>query len=212
MAAMSLDWMLLYTTIKIGRNSKEWVIFITLYLLRGAFVSLTRSATMKLTNTLAWDIEIIGHYIFSAAKPINKLTMIDKLRKVVRRGLDLTELNGLRFGIQSRIKGLAGLVSISSLGETMLFRRLLDSKDASSASIYVQQTTPTPIEKKLNQEHASLQDSSMYNAQVSYQKTLNAPVPRRLIVVLKPKYTKRIEFAELLGEGEGNENDTLIST
>jgi hypothetical protein len=212
MAAVSLDWMLLYTTIKIGRNSKEWVIFITLYLLRGAFVSLTRSATLKLTNTLAWDIEIIGHYIFSAAKPINKLTMIDKLRKVVRLGLDLTELNGLRFGIQSRIQGLGELVSISSLGVTMLLRRLLDSKDASSASIYVRQTTPTPIEKKLCQEHASLQDSSMYNAQVSYQKTRNAPVPRRLIVVLKPKNTKRIEFAEVLGEGEGNEDDTLIST
>ena len=204
--------MLLYTTIKIGRNSKELVIFITLYLLRGAFVSLTRSATLKLTNTLAWDIEIIGYYIFSAAKPINMLTMIDKLRKVVRLGLDLTELNGLRFGIQSRIQGLAELVGISSLGVTMLLRRLLDSKDASSASIYVQQTTPTPIEKKLYQEHASLQDSSMYNAQVSYQKTRNAPVPRRLIVVLKPKNTKRIEFAEVLGEGEGNEDDTLIST
>lgn len=193
--------MLLYTTIKIGRNSKELVIFITLYLLRGAFVSLTRSATLKLTNTLAWDIEIIGYYIFSAAKPINKLTMIDKLRKVVRLGLNLTELNGLRFG-----------VGISSLGVIMLLRRLLDSKDASSDSIYVRQTTPTPIEKKLYQEHASLQDSRMYNAQVSYQKTRNALVPRRLIVVLKPKNTKRIEFAEVLGEGEGNEDDTLIST
>lgn len=204
--------MLLYTMIKIGRNSKELVIFITLYLLRGAFVSLTRSATLKLKNTLAWDIEIIGYYIFSAAKPINKLTMIDKLRKVVRLGLDLTELNGLRFGIQSRIQGLAELVGISSLGVTMLLRRLLDSKDASSDSIYVRQTTPTPIEKKLYQEHASLQDSGMYNAQVSYQKTRNALVPRRLIVVLKPKNTKRIEFAEVLGEGEGNEDDTLIST
>src|SRR5918996_643895 len=199
--------MLLYTTIKIGRNSKELVIFITLYLLRGAFVSLTRSATLKLTNTLAWDIEIIGYYIFSAAKPINKLTMIDKLRKVVRPGLDLTELNGLRFGIQSRIQGLAELVGISSLGVIMLLRRLLDSD-----SIYVRQTTPTPIEKKLYQEHASLQNSRMYNAQVSYQKTRNALVPRRLIVVLKPKNTKRIEFAEVLGEGEGNEDDTLIST
>ena len=214
MAAMSLDWMLLYTTIKIARNSKELVIFITLYLLRGAFVSLTRSATLKLTNTLAWDIEIIGYYIFSAAKPINKLTMIDKLRKVVRLGLDLnlTELNGLRFGIQSRIQGLAELVGISSLGVIMLLRRLLDSKDASGDSIYVRQRTPTPIEKKLYQEHASLQDSRMYNAQVSYQKTRNALVPRRLIVVLKPKNTKRIEFAEVLGEGEGNEDDTLIST
>ncbi len=212
MAAVSLDWMLLYTTIKIGRHSKEWLIFITLYLLRGAFVSLTRSATLKLTNTLTWDIEIIGHYIFSAAKPINNLTMIDKLREVVRLGLDLTEFNGLRFGIQSRIQGLAKLASISSLGVTILLRRLLDSKDASSASIYIQQTTPTPIEKKLYQEHASLQDSSMYNAQVSYQKTRNAPVPRRLIVVLKPKNTKRIEFAEVLGKGEGNEDDTLIST
>ena len=212
MAAMSLDWMLLYTTIKIGRNSKELVIFITLYLLRGAFVSLTRSATLKLTNTRAWDIEIIGYYIFSAAKPINKLTMIDKLRKVVRLGVDLTELNGLRFGIQSRIQGLAELVGISSLGVTMLLRRLLDSKDASSDSIYVRQTTPTPIEKKLYQEHASLQDSRMYNAQVSYQKTRNALLPRRLIVVQKPKNTKRIEFAEVLGEGEGNEDDTLIST
>lgn len=201
MAAMSLDWTLLYTTIKIGRNSKELVTFITLYLLRGAFVSLTRSATLKLTNTLAWDIEIIGYYIFSAAKPINKLTMIDKLRKVVRLGLNLTELNGLRFG-----------VGISSLGVIMLLRRLLDSKDASSDSIYVRQRTPTPIEKKLYQEHASLQDSRMYNAQVSYQKTRNALVPRRLIVVLKPKNTKRIEFAEVLGEGEGNEDDTLIST
>jgi hypothetical protein len=204
--------MLLYTTIKIGRNSKEWVIFITLYLLRGAFVSLTRSAALKLTNTLAWDIEIIGYYIFSAAKPINKLTMIVKLRKVVRLGLDLTELNGLRFGIQSKIQGLAELVGISSLGVIMLLRRLLDSKDASSDSIYVRQTTPSPIEKKLYQEHASLQDSRMYNAQVSYQKTRNALVPRRLIVVLKPKNTKRIEFAEVLGEGEGNEDDTLIST
>lgn len=204
--------MLLYTTIKIGRNSKELVIFITLYLLRGAFVSLTRSATLKLTNTLAWDIEIIGYYIFSAAKPINKLTMIDKLRKVVRLGLDLTELNGLRFGIQSKIQGLAELVGISSLGVIMLLRRLLDSKDASSDSIYVRHRTPTPIEKKLYQEHASLQDSRMYNAQVSYQKTRNALVPRRLIVVLKPKNTKRIEFAEVLGEGEGNEDDTLIST
>ena len=212
MAAMSLDWMLLYTTIKIGRNSKELVIFITLYLLRGAFVSLTRSATLKLTNTLAWDIEIIGYYIFSAAKPINKLTMIDKLRKVVRLGLDLTELNGLRFGIQSRIQGLAELVGISSLGVIMLLRRLLDSKDASSDSIYVRQTTPTPIENKLYLEHASLQNSRMYNARVSYQKTRNALVPRRLIVVLKPKNTKRIEFAEVLGEGEGNEDDTLIST
>lgn len=204
--------MLLYTTIKIGRNSKELVIFITLYLLRGAFVSLTRSATLKLTNTLAWDIEIIGYYIFSAAKPINKLTMIDKLRKVVRLGLVLTELNGLRFGIQSKIQGLAELVGISSLGVIMLLRRLLDSKDASSDSIYVRQRTPTPIEKKLYQEHASLQDSRMYNAQVSYQKTRNALVPRRLIVVLKPKNTKRIEFAEVLGEGEENEDDTLIST
>lgn len=204
--------MLLYTTIKIGINSKEWVIFITLYLLRGAFVSLTRSATLKLTNTLAWDIEIIGYYIFSAAKPINKLTMIDKLRKVVRLGLDLTELNGLRFGIQSKIQGLAELVGISSLGVIMLLRRLLDSKDASSDSIYVRQRTPTPIEKKLYQKHASLQDSRMYNAQVSYQKTRDALVPRRLIVVLKPKNTKRIEFAEVLGEGEGNEDDTLIST
>ena len=212
MAAMSLDWMLLYTTIKIGRNSKELVIFITLYLLRGAFVSLTRSATLKLKNTLAWDIEIIGYYIFSAAKPINKLTMIDKLRKVVRLGLDLTELNGLRFGIQSRIQGLAELVGISSLGVIMLLRRLLDSKDASSDSIYVRQTTPTPIENKLYLEHASLQNSRMYNARVSYQKTRNALVPRRLIVVLKPKNTKRIEFAEVLGEGEGNEDDTLIST
>lgn len=203
--------MLLYTTIKIGRNSKEWVIFITLYLLRGAFVSLARSATLKLTNTLAWDIEIIGYYIFSAAKPINKLTMIDKLRKVVRLGLVLTELNGLRFGIQSKIQGLAELVGISSLGVIMLLRRLLDSKDASSDSIYVRQRTPTPIEKKLYQEHASLQDSRMYNAQVSYQKTRNALVPRRLIVVLKPKNTKRIEFAEVLGEGEGKD-DTLIST
>jgi hypothetical protein len=52
----------------------------------------------------------------------------------------------------------------------------------------------------------------MYNAQVGYQKTRNAPVPRRLIVVLKPKNTKRIEFAEILGEGEGNEDDTFIST
>lgn len=207
----SLYWMLRHITIKIGRNSKEWVIFITLYLLRGAFVSLTRSATLKLTNTLAWDIEIIGHYIFLAAEPINKLTMINKVCKVIRLGLDLTELNGLRFGIQSRIQGLAELVSISSLGITMLLRHLLDLKDASSASIYVQQTSPTPIEKKLQQDHVSLQDSSMYNAQVSYQKIRNAPVPRRLIVELKPKNTKRIEFAEILGEGEGNEDDTLIS-
>jgi hypothetical protein len=207
----SLYWMLRHITIKIGRNSKEWVIFITLYLLRGAFVSLTRSATLKLTNTLAWDIEIIGHYIFLAAEPINKLTMINKVCKVIRPGLDLTELNGLRFGIQSRIQGLAELVSISSLGITMLLRHLLDLKDASSASIYVQQTSPTPIEKKLQQDHVSLQDSSMYNAQVSYQKIRNAPVPRRLIVELKPKNTKRIEFAEILGEGEGNKDDTLIS-
>lgn len=206
----SLYWMLRHIT-KIGRNSKEWVIFITLYLLRGAFVSLTRSATLKLTNTLAWDIEIIGHYIFLAAEPINKLTMINKVCKVIRLGLDLTELNGLRFGIQSRIQGLAELVSISSLGITMLLRHLLDLKDASSASIYVQQTSPTSIEKKLQQDHVSLQDSSMYNAQVSYQKIRNAPVPRRLIVELKPKNTKRIEFAEILGEGEGNEDDTLIS-
>jgi hypothetical protein len=207
----SLYWMLRHITIKIGRNSKEWVIFITLYLLRGAFVSLTRSATLKLTNTLAWDIEIIGHYIFLAAEPINKLTMINKVCKVIRPGLDLTELNGLRFGIQSRIQGLAELVSISSLGITMLLRHLLGLKDASSASIYVQQTSPTPIEKKLQQDHVSLQDSSMYNAQVSYQKIRNAPVPRRLIVELKPKNTKRIEFAEILGEGEGNKDDTLIS-
>ena len=207
----SLYWMLRHITIKIGRNSKEWVIFITLYLLRGAFVSLTRSATLKLTNTLAWDIEIIGHYIFLAAEPINKLTMINKVCKVIRPGLDLTELDGLRFGIQSRIQGLAELVSISSLGITMLLRHLLGLKDASSASIYVQQTSPTPIEKKLQQDHVSLQDSSMYNAQVSYQKIRNAPVPRRLIVELKPKNTKRIEFAEILREGEGNKDDTLIS-
>jgi hypothetical protein len=207
----SLYWMLRHITIKIGRNSKEWVIFITLYLLKGAFVSLTRSATLKLTNTLAWDMEIIGHYIFLAAEPINKLTMINKVCKVIRLGLDLTELNGLRFGIQSRIQGLAELVSISSLGITMLLRHLLDLKDASSASIYVQQTSPTPIEKKLQQDHVSLQDSSMYNAQVSYQKIRNAPVPRRLIVELKPKNTKRIEFAEILGEGEGAKDDTLIS-
>lgn len=206
----SLYWMLRHIT-KIGRNSKERAIFITLYLLRGAFVSLTRSATLKLTNTLAWDIEIIGHYIFLAAEPINKLRMINKVCKVIRLGLDLTELNGLRFGIQSRIQGLAELVSISSLGITMLLRHLLDLKDASSASIYVQQTSPTSIEKKLQQDHVSLQDSSMYNAQVSYQKIRNAPVPRRLIVELKPKNTKRIEFAEILGEGEGNKDDTLIS-
>ena len=212
MASVSLDWMLWYTTIKIGKNSKEWVIFITLYLLRGAFISLTRSATLKLTNTLAWDIEIIGHYIFSAAKLINKLTMIDKVRKVVRLDLDLTELNRLRFGFQSRIQGLAELVSISSLGVTMLLRLLLDLKDASSASIHVQQSSPTPTDKKPHQDHASLKDISMYNTQVSYQKTRNPPAPRRLIVVLKPKNTKRIEFSEILGEGEGNEDDTLIST
>jgi hypothetical protein len=204
--------MLWYTTIKIGRNSKEWVIFIALYLLRGAFISLTRGATLKLTNTLAWDIEIIGYYSFSAAKLINKLTMIDKVRKVVRLDLDLTELNRLRFGIQSRIQGLAELVSISMLGVTMLLRHLLDLKDASSASIYVQQTSPTPTEKKPHQDHASLKDIRMYNTQVSYQKTRNPPAPRRLIVVLKPKNTKRIEFSEVLGEGEGNEDGTLIST
>lgn len=203
MVPMSLDQILWYTTIKIVRNSRDWVIFLTVYLLWGALISLIKSTTLKLAIMLTWDIEIIGHYILSAAKMINKLMMIDKIPNVVQTDLDLTELIRLKFGIQTRVQRLAALVDTFILEVATLPSHRLELKDISSASIYIKRISLPPPETEQYQEHAYLRDNNMYNSRVNYQKIRNVP---------KPKNTKRIEFSEILGEGEETNDDTLIST
>lgn len=183
-----------FAAAKTHRTVENSAIFVFRYLLTGALVIVIKGFVLKLSITLAWNVELIRHYIFSAIKKTNKMTI--KMSKAVQLDLALAYIMRFKSRIQMRNQGLpasSALLSRQHLDLTAIWRRFL----------LMQRMSLSLLNTERLQDRAWPGEDSMYRLQINDQK---------LTYIRKTKSTKRIEFSEMLEEGEKVKEHGLLST
>jgi hypothetical protein len=194
MVQFSLNKPLWFAASKTHRTVENSAIFVFRYLLTGALVIVIKRFVLKLSITLAWNAELIRHYIISASKKTNKMTI--KMSKAVQLDSALAYVMRFKSHIQMRNQGLpasSALLSRQHLDLTAILRR----------SLLMQRMSLSLLKTEPLQDRACPGEDSMSRLQISDQK---------LNYIRKRKSTKRIEFSEMLEEGEKVEKHGLVST
>ena len=193
MVQFSLNKSLWFAASQTRSTVENCAIFVFRYLLTGALVIVIKRLVLKLSITLAWNAELIRHYIFSAIKKTNKMTI--KMSKAVQLDLALAYIMRFKSRIQMRNQGL-------SASSTLLSRQHLDLTAISRRSL-MQRMSLSLLNTERLQDRACPGEDSMSRLQINNQK---------LTYIRKTKSTKRIEFSEILEEGEKVEKRGLVST
>src|SRR5918996_3853308 len=105
MVQFSLDKPLWFAASKTRGSLENYTVFVFRYLLTGALVIVINRFALKLSITFAWNAELIRHYIFSAIKRANKMTI--KKSKAVQADLVLALIARFKSRIQIRNQGLS---------------------------------------------------------------------------------------------------------
>ena len=187
MAQFFLNKLSWFAVSKTRRTVENSAIFVFRYLLTGALVIVIKGFVLKLSITLAWNVELICHYIFSSVKKTNKMTI--KMSRALKSDLVLAYIMRFKSRIQTRNQGLPA-------SSALLSRQHLDLTAISRRSLLMQRTSLSLLKTE------RLQDS-MSRLQIKNQK---------LTYIRKTKSTKRIEFSEMLEEGEKVKEHGLLST
>ena len=204
MAQFSLDKPLWFAASKTRRGLENSAIFFFRYLLTGALVIVIKTFALKLSITFAWNAELIRHFIFSAIKRTNKMTI--KMSKAVQSGLALALFARFKSRIQIRNQGLP-------FSSALLSRQHLDLTAISRRSLLMQRISLSLAKTEQLQDRACPKEDSMSRLQINNnQKTWSDPTLKKLTYIRKTKSTKRIEFSEILEGGKEVEKDGLVST
>jgi hypothetical protein len=202
MVQFYLDKPLWFAASKTRRSLENYAIFFFRYLLTGALVIVIKRFALKLSITFAWNAELIRHYIFSAIKRTNKMTI--KMSKAVQLELALALIARLKSRIQIRYQGL-------SVSSALLSRQHLYLTAISRRSLLMQRMFLSLLKTERLQDRACPKEDSMSRLQIDNQKTWSDPALKKLTYICKTKSTKRIEFSEMLEEGKEEEKDGLVS-
>jgi hypothetical protein len=204
MVQFSLDKPLWFAASKTRRSLETSAIFFFRYLLTGALVIVIKTFALKLSITFAWNAELIRHFIFSAIKRTNKMTI--KISKAVQSDLALALIARFKSRIQIRNQGLP-------FSSALLSRQHLDLTAISRHSLLMQRISLSLPKTEQLQDRACPKEDSMSRLQINNnQKTWSDPALKKLTYIRKTKSTKRIEFSEILEEGKEVEKDGLVST
>jgi hypothetical protein len=202
MVQFYLDKPLWFAASKTRRSLENYAIFFFRYLLTGALVIVIKRFALKLSITFAWNAELIHHYIFSAIKRKDKMTI--KMSKAVQSGLALALFARFKSRIQIRNQGLP-------FSSALLSRQHLDLAAISMRSLLMQRMSVSLLKTERLQDRACPKEDSMSRLQIDNQKTWSDPALKKLTYIRKTKSTKRIEFSEILEEGKEVEKDGLVS-
>jgi hypothetical protein len=194
MVQFSLNKPLWFAASKTRRTMENCAIFVFRYLLTGALVIVIKRFVLRLSITFAWNAELIRHYIFSAIKKTNKMTI--KMSKATQLDSALAYIMRLKSHIQMRNQSLPA-------SSTLLSRQHLDLMAISRRSLLMQRMSLSLLKTERLQDRACPGEDSMSRLQINNQK---------LTYIHKTKSTKRIEFSEMLEEGEKVEKHGLVST
>jgi hypothetical protein len=203
MVQFSLNKPLWFAASKTRRTVGNSAIFVFRYLLTGALVIVIKRFALKLSINFAWNAELIRHYIFSAIKGTNKMTI--KMNKAVRLDLALALIARFKSRIQMRNQGLP-------VSSALLSRQHLDLAAISRRSLSMQRMFLSLLKTERQQDLAWPGEASMSRLQIDNQKIWSDPTLKKLTYIRKTKNTKRIEFSEMLDEGKEVEKDGLVST
>ena len=203
MVQFSLDKPLWFAASKTRRSLENYAIFFFRYLLTGALVIVIKRFALKLSITFAWNAELIRHYIFSAIKRTNKMTI--KMSKAVQSDLSLALIARFKFRIQIRYQGLP-------FSSALLSRQHLDLTAISRRSLLMQRMSLSLLKTERLQDRACPREDNMSSLQMDNLKIWSYPALKKLTYIRKTKSTKRIEFSEMLEEGKEVEKDGLVST
>jgi hypothetical protein len=203
MVQLSLDKPLWFAASETCRSLENFAIFVFWYLLTGALVIVIKKFALKLSITFAWNAELIRHYIFSAIKRTNKMTI--KMSKAVQSGLALALIARFKSCIQIRNQGLP-------VSSALLSRQHLDLAAISMRSLLMQRMSLSFLKTERLQDRACPREDSTSRLQIDNQKIWSDPTLKKLTFIRKTKSTKRIEFSEMLEEGKEVEKDGLVST
>ena len=203
MVQFSLNKPLWFAASKTRRSLENSAIFAFRYLLTEALVIVIKRFALRLSITFAWNAELIRHYIFSAIKRTNKMTI--KMRKAVQSDLALALIARFRSRIQMRNQGLP-------VSSALLSRQHLDLTAISRCSLLMQRMSLSPPKRERLQDRACPREDIMCRLQINNnQKIWGGPALKKLTYIPKTKSTKRIEFSEILEEGKEVEKDGLVS-
>jgi hypothetical protein len=203
MAQLSLVKPLWFAASKTGRSLENSAILVFRYLLTEALVIVIKRLALKLSITFAWDAELIRHYIFSAIKRTNKMTI--KMSKAVQSDLAPALIARFKSRIQMRNQGL-------TISSAPLSRQHLDLTAISRRSLLTHWMSLSPLRTERLPDRACPKEDSVSRLQIDNQKIWSDPALKKLTYIRKAKSTKRIEFSEMLDEGKEVEKDGMVST
>src|SRR5215204_6487057 len=161
MVQFSLDKPLWFAASKTRGRLENYAIFVFRYLLTGALVIVIKRFTLKLSITFAWNAELIRHYIFSAIKRTNKMTI--KMSKAVQSDLALAFIARFKSRIQMRNQGLP-------VSSALLSRQHLDLTAISRHSLLMQRMSLSLLKTERLQDRACPREDSMSRLQIDNQK------------------------------------------
>ena len=203
MVQFSLDKPIWFAASKTRISLENYAVFVFRYLLTGALVIVIKRFALKLSITFAWNAELIRHYIFSAIKRTNKMTI--KMSKSVQADLALALIARVKSRIQIRNQGLP-------VSPALLSRQPPDLAAISRRSLLMQRMARSFLKTERLQDRACPSEDTMSRLQIDNQKIWSGPALTKLTYIRKTKSTKRIEFSEMLEEGKEVEKDGLVST
>ena len=203
MVQFSLDKPLWFAASKTRISLENYAIFVFRYLLTGTLVIVIKRFALKLSITFAWNAELIRHYIFSAIKRTNKMTI--KMSKSVQADLALALIARVKSRIQTRNQGLP-------VSSALFSRQHLDLAAISKCSLLMQRMSLSFLKTERLQDRACPREDTMSRLRIDNQKIWSGPALKKLTYIRKTKSTKRIEFSEMLEEGKEAEKDGLVST
>jgi hypothetical protein len=203
MAQLSLVKPLWFAACKTRRSLENSAILVFRYLLTEALVIVIKRFALKLSITFAWDAELIRHYIFSAIKRTNKMTI--KMSKAVQSDLAPALIARFKSRIQMRNQGL-------TITSALLSRQHLDLTAISRRSLLIHRMSLSLPRTERLPDRTCPKEDSVSRLQIDNQKIWSDPALKKLTYIRKAKSTKRIEFSEMLDEGKEVEKDGMVST
>ena len=182
------------------------------YLLRATIIKVVKGSYIKLTISLVWGKELIGHYVFLAGKTTNRSTVIGKKCYVFPLGVVLVYCIFSKAGIKSRNQKSLLTTGTIALGLSTRLRHVLDLISIPLASVFTRRIPFGPTETRRYRDHANAGDANMYNSKACYKPRLG-PSAKRWAQKPKTRNAKRrIEFSEMLESDCELEKDRLVPT
>jgi hypothetical protein len=208
---MSLNISSSYTASMVRKNTLDFASFVFVYLLRAAIIKVVKGSYIKLTISLVWEKELIGHYVFLAGKTTNWSTLIGKKYYVLPLGVALVDHICSKAGIKSRTQKSLLTIGTIARGLSTRLRYVLNLISVSLASVFTRRIPFGSTKTRRYRDHAHPGDANMYNSKACYRPRLG-PSAKRLARKPKTRNAKRIEFSEMLERDCKLEDDRLVPT